>query len=395
MASMARFSNRTPESQRLNPLAEERARIHGSVIDLTESNPTRCGFDYPPDLLMSLADRRALVYEPDPRGPAAARERIAEDSRRSGVPLTPDRVVLTASTSEAYGMLFKLLADPGDSVLAPTPSYPLFDQLARLDGIRLAPYRLLPDEAWRPDTTAMDSAPDRCRGLIVVNPNNPTGSYISRTDAEDMAERCRRNGWSLISDEVFLPFALDDHTGSHRGVAGAASCLTFTLGGLSKSIGLPQAKLAWIAISGPDEEVVAALDRLDYIADAYLSVGTPVATAASSLLELGGEVRDQIRSRCRANADRLVELTGGESPVSLIPPQGGWNAVLRVPAIVDDERFALGLLRRRSTVVHPGYLFDFPSDGFLVISLIVPEELFAEGIRRLLEHTHELVDTRP
>lgn len=392
-SAMASFSRRTPDDQRPNRLASARARLGEPAFDLTESNPTRCRLPYPEDLLEVLTDRRGLVYRPEPKGPLAARAAVARQYLGWGVELDPERIVLTASTSEAYGFLMRLLADPGDRLLVPSPSYPLFDQLARLDAVSLLPYALDVEDGWRPDLDALAAAPEGCRALIVVHPNNPTGSFIQLEDAARLGELCRARGWALIADEVFLPYPLDGGPGSDRSFAATSSCLTFSLGGLSKSIGLPQLKLGWIAVSGPSEELPAALARLDYVADAYLSVSTPVALAAAQLLERGLPVQRAIAGRCRANLDRLRELAGATPAVTVLPVGGGWSVVLRVPSLLDDEGLAVHLLQSAGVAVHPGYLFDLPGEGYLVLSLLPPEELFGEGVRRLLAAVDRLVDS--
>jgi aspartate/methionine/tyrosine aminotransferase len=379
----------------LNTLAKVRSETDGPVIDLTESNPTRCGFSYPADLLHELAHSRGLGYAPDPRGLRDARLAVARNYERSGATLSPEQILLTASTSEAYSFLFKLVADPGDTVLVPAPSYPLFDHLARLDAIRPVAYPLRPDEGWRPDLPVVPTDDDSWRGMIVVHPNNPTGSYVQPDAAAAIVERCAREGRSLIVDEVFHPYPLDQGGPPRQSFSATSSCLTFTLGGLSKSIGMPQAKLAWIVVSGPELEVEEAIERLDYISDAYLSVSTPIAGAASRLMDRGRTMQQQILTRCRINLRRLEGLVSGSPVVTLDPPEGGWSAVLKVPSILGDETLAIELLRDRSVAVHPGCLFGFPSDGYLVVSLIVPEAPFEDGIRRLLEFVDEMVRKGP
>jgi hypothetical protein len=390
-SAMASFSRRTPDDQRPNRLASARARLGEPAFDLTESNPTRCRLPYPEDLLEALADPRGLAYRPEPKGPLAARVAIARQYHAWGVELDPERIVLTASTSEAYGFLMRLLADPGERLLVPSPSYPLFDQLARLDAVSLVPYALDVEDGWRPDLDTLAAAPEGCRALVVVHPNNPTGTFIQSEDAARLGELCRARGWALIADEVFLPYPVDGGPGSDRSFAATSSCLTFSLGGLSKSVGLPQLKLGWIAVSGPSEELPAALARLEYVADAYLSVSTPVALAAPRLLELGLPVQRAIVGRCRANLDRLRELARATPAVTVLPVGGGWSAVLRVPSLLDDEGLAVHLLETASVAVHPGYLFEMPGEGYLVVSLLPPEELFGEGVRRVLAAVDRLV----
>jgi aspartate/methionine/tyrosine aminotransferase len=389
MSAVTRFSRRTPSRRRPTALAAERDRLGSIPYDLTISNPTRCGLPYPGDLLGVLANPAALDYDPCPRGAMVARRAVAESLRRSGGAADPDRIVLTSSTSEAYGYLFRLLADPGDAVLVPAPSYPLFDQLARLDGVRVEHYPLDPVAGWSVDRTAVDAAPDHVRAVVAVHPNNPTGSLVGDDDRRWLIDSCRRHGRALIVDEVFLPYHLIPP--APASFAGTEGCLTFTLGGLSKQAGLPQLKLSWLAASGPEALVEEALDRLDWVADAYLSVGTPVARALPDLLAASAPVTDAIAARCRHNLATLTGLARAVPAVTVHPPEGGWSVVLRVPRIVDDELLALTLLGD-GVAVHPGHLFDFPGDGWLVLSLLAPEEVFREGVRRLLARVETLME---
>ncbi len=378
-------SHRIPADLGPNRLAEARTRLGRVAFDLTVSNPTRCGLPYPPGLLDGLADLRGLDYHPDPRGPEAARAAVASAYRDLGAAVDPERVVLTASTSEAYSFLFKLVADPGDTVLVPSPSYPLFEHLARLDGLELSSYALDPDAAWRLDLSELEAAPARTRAVIVVHPNNPTGSHVHPDDARALAAMCRERGWALIADEVFLPYPLDGGPGSGTSFAAADGCLCFALGGLSKSAGLPQLKLAWIVVAGGEGEARPALEALEYVADAYLSVSTPTALAAPGVMARAAAVRTAIADRCRANLETLRGLAAAVPAASVLKVGGGWNAVLRVPALTDDESLCLHLLERESVAVLPGAWFDFPRPGYLVLSLLAEESLFAEGSRRLLQ----------
>ncbi len=389
---MARFSRRTPSNQSPNRLAAVRERISAPVYDLTESNPTKCGLVGPDDLLGVLATQDGLRYDPHPRGPLATRRAVAGEYLRWNVAVDPDHVFLTTSTSEAYGFLFKLLADPGDRVLVPSPSYPLFDQLAQLEAVELVPYQLSAEDDRRIDRSAIDNAPDGCRAVIVVHPNNPTGSFVHPEDAAYLAESCRNRDWALVADEVFLPYPLDPGNTATYSFAGPSPCLTFALGGLSKSVGLPQIKLAWIVLSGPGDEVADAAERLDSITDAYLSVSTPVALAAPGLMARGHTIREAVIARCRANLHTLLALVSQTPAVTMETPQGGWTVILRVPAVVDDEELAIRLLEDHGVAVHPGFLFDLPSDGHLVLSLLPKEEVFAEGVRRLLSVVSGLVE---
>lgn len=382
---MTTLSGRIPNDLSPNRLAAARARIGDVPYDLTVSNPTRCGFEYPVNLLEGLNSPSALVYRPDPRGPRSGREAVAAEYRRWSFSADPDRVTLTASTSEAYSFLFKLLCDPGDAILVPSPSYPLFDHLARLDAVECIAYDLEPDGGWRIDFAQLETAPGRVRAVVVVHPNNPTGSYVHPVDADRLVTLCRDRGWALIADEVFLSFPLDGGPGEDRTFAAVADCLCFTLGGLSKSVALPQLKLAWIIAGGPEEEVRSSLESLDVVADAYLSVSTPIATAAPGLLTAGTQIRPQIGRRCRANLETLRRIVRREPSMSVLPAGGGWCAVLRLPQIGDEDEFYLRLLTECGVAIHPGYFYDFPAGGYAVVSLLSPEEAFGEGVRRLTE----------
>jgi len=388
---MPHRSNRIPTDLSLNRLAAARNRIGAIPYDLTISNPTACGITYPPDLLAGLVDPRGLTYEPDPRGPMVAREAVAAELRQWGVTPDPRRIVLTASTSEAYGFLFRLFCDPGDAVLVPSPSYPLFEHLARLDGIEAQTYALDGDAGWRIDFPTLENCAARVRAVVVVHPNNPTGSYVHPDDCERLLALCRDRNWALIADEVFLPYPLDRGPGEGRTFATVESCLCCTLGGLSKSLGLPQLKLAWIVVTGPDDLVQPVLDGLDYVADAYLSVSTPAALALPALLAAGASVRDAIVDRCRTNLESLRQLASHHGEVTLGPVGGGWSTVLRVPSVVSEEELCLRLLERRGIAVHPGLFFGFADDGRLVLSLLPQPEVFLGGVRAMLEEIEKTI----
>jgi alanine-synthesizing transaminase len=381
---MGTRSGRIPSSLLPNRLAETRARVGEVALDLTVSNPTVCGLPYPERLLEALSHPRGLSYRPEPRGPRPAQEAVAAWYRRWDVDVDPASVVLTASTSEAYSLLFKLLCDPGDVVIAPTPSYPLFDQLARLDAVRLHPLPLEEDDDWRLRLDAVTAAPPTARAVIVVHPNNPTGSFVHPEDAEALVAACRDNALALIADEVFLPFPLDGGPGAGTSFAAVRGCLTFTLGGISKCLGLPQLKLAWIVVGGPDEAVRAALESLDYVADAYLSTSTPIALAAPELLDAAAPVGSAIGERCRRNLATLREAVSSLPAVTVPAIGGGWSVPIRLPAVIDEEELALRLLEDHGVAVHPGYLFDLPRSPALVLSLLTPENRWRAGIDALL-----------
>jgi aspartate/methionine/tyrosine aminotransferase len=379
------FSRRTehPEAQNALSLALAHARAAGRrVIDLTVSNPTRAGIPYDEAaILAALGDPRALVYEPLPFGLPEAREAVAREIP-GGV--DPSRVVLTASTSEAYAFLFKVLCDPGDEVLIPQPSYPLFEHLAAFEGVRPVPYLLTYEGEWHIDEASLAAAAlsPRARAVLVVSPNNPTGSYLKVSEAAALAA----TGLPIVSDEVFATFPLDAPA-SRLPTAltlGAGGSLVFALGGLSKLAALPQMKLAWIAAAGPDDVVARALARLELVADTFLSVGTPVQCAAPRLLESRAAAEDAIRARTRGNLARLRAAVPAGSSLDVLRAEGGWYAVLRLPRVMSESEWTLALLNDADVYVHPGHFFDFPGEAYVVVSLLTPEEDFAEGATRIV-----------
>ena len=381
-----------PDNRRPNRLARAlaAARAHGPLIDLTASNPTCVGIEYPPGLLAALAAPEALTYCPDPRGLADARAAVAESYAARGLEIPPERIVLTASTSEAYSFLFKLLCDPGrSSVLTPVPSYPLFDHLASLDGVTRRPYLLEYHGAWSVDVDDLDRvwSPDT-RAVLAVSPNNPTGAVLSGRDAAELVRRCAERDAALLLDEVFWDYPLREQPFEEPPALRAPDCLVARLGGLSKTAGLPQVKLGWLALDGPQALVDEALDRLELIADTYLSVSTPVQLAARQLLSAGAIVRARIRQRIRDHDVAMRAIATNSPGVDVLPSDGGWSAVLRVPATRSEEDLVLDLLDRDRVVVHPGYFFDFPHEAFLVVSLIAERDSFERGIRRILERVN-------
>ena len=383
------FSQRTAWDLRANRLARLLAAKRGrgeAVLDLTESNPTQVGLPYPADLLAPLAHPASLRYEPSPFGLPAAREAVAADFGRRGFPLEPERIALTASTSEAYAFLFKLLCDPGDEVLVPRPGYPLFEFLAGLESIRVRSYPLAHDGEWHLDLAALRGAVSaHTRAVLVVNPGNPTGAFIKRAERDGLEALCAERGLALVSDEVFADYAFVEDPRRASSLARDGPALAFSLGGLSKSCGLPQLKLAWIALTGPEAARTEARRRLEVVADTYLSVATPVQGAAAELLARREDLQSPIRLRTAANLALLRTRLAGGSPATLLDPEGGWYAVLRVPATRSEDERVAGLLEHRNVLVHPGYFFDFPHEAFLVVSLLPTPESFAEGVARLLQ----------
>ncbi len=360
-----------------------KARRSGrELLDLTESNPTRVGLRYAAGILEALADPRALEYRPEALGLSGAREAVAGYYRDLGLQIAPGSVVLTSGTSEAYSFLFRLLCDPGDEVLMAAPSYPLFEFLADLEDVKLVSYPLLYDHGWQIDLHTLEQRlGPRSRAVLLVHPNNPTGSYVSAAERERLNELCARHGLALIVDEVFLDFAISATAPSS--FAANLGALTFTLSGLSKSAALPQMKLGWVVASGPEQARKHALERLEVIADTYLSVGTPVQLAASRLLQDRIRVQEQLRERVRDNLGELDRQLTAQKTCRRLELEGGWYVVLRVPALRPDEELAIALLEQLAVVVHPGHFYDFAADGYLVISLITRPEVFAEGVRRV------------
>lgn len=378
------FSHRVPEQLRGNRIFEARSRYAGEFVDLTVSNPTACGFVSPPDLLAPLADPAGLSYQPSPLGLTVAREAVSDLASRFGTPVSPSKIVLTASTSEAYTFLFKLLCDPGESVLVPAPSYPLFEHLARLEGVLATPYHLREEGGWSLDIDELAAAPAAVKAVTVVHPNNPTGSLVQDQDAAALERLCAARGWALIADEVFLPFPLEAVRRPFS-FTGRRTALTFALGGLSKLAALPQLKAAWILASGPSAACQAALERLEFIADAFLSVATPVQHALPRLLQHAPGVGNDILVRCRRNLAALRAALHTLPAVSVPPVDGGWSAVVRVPDLGSEEELVLHLLEHFGVAVHPGYFFDFPRDGYLVVSLLPQADAFLTGSHRLKE----------
>jgi len=380
------FSSRLRQAAGRNRLAVaiERRRAAGfPIIDLTLSNPTRAGLAYPGGLLAPLAQDLSLCYEPEPFGLLSARQAVSQDLARRGLSVPANRIVLTASTSEAYSLLFKLLCDPGDAVLAPRPSYPLVEHLTDLDGVSLEHYRLEFHGRWELDLQGLreKARSERVRAIIMISPNNPTGSVVADVELDAVASIACEHDLALISDEVFADYPISD-----RQLGSALrqeTALTFMLGGLSKSAGLPQVKLGWIAIGGGAALVADAMERLETICDAYLSVSTPVQVAAPDLLRAGASVRTQIQGRVRGNYARLVALASANPACTVMPVEAGWYAVVQVPALASEDTTVVDLLERTGVLVHPGYFFDFEREAFLVVSLIPEPQVFAAAAQAL------------
>ncbi|MFO7695062.1 MAG: pyridoxal phosphate-dependent aminotransferase [Vicinamibacterales bacterium] len=383
------FSSRIASDLTPNRLSAAIARLRESGVefdDLTESNPTRVGIDYPGRLLEALAQPSSLTYAPEPFGLPSARDAVVGDFRRRGMRVSRDRVVLTASTSDAYSTLFKLLCDPGDEVLVPAPSYPLFQYLAALDSVRPRTYQLDYHGTWSLDIDGLRRATtDRTRAVIVVSPNNPTGSYLKRAELDALARHCRARDLALIGDEVFAEYVIDADLPRTSSVLAQRQALTFSLGGLSKGLGLPQLKLGWMVAAGPEEFVRPALERLEIICDTYLPVATPVQAGLPVLFADGAGIRRAIRDRVTRNYRALLQAAPRCPAVDVLPAEGGWCAVIQVPAMQSEESLVLQLLEHDRVLVHPGYFFDFPREAFLVLSLLPRSEVFDRAVSRVLD----------
>jgi aspartate/methionine/tyrosine aminotransferase len=394
------FSDRTNWKLTRNRLTDalEAARSGGAnVLDLTLSNPTRAGLRYDEAaILRSLSAPQAIDYDPQPKGLRQAREAVAayygDEPSRGGHGVRahrdrgfdPEQLVLTTSTSEGYSYIFRLLCNPGDELLVPKPSYPLFEFLADLEDVKLVPYPLIYDHGWQMDFPSLEKAvTPRTRGVVVVHPNNPTGSYVQAHELSSLNAFCREHGASLVVDEVFLDYA---HDGQPRpSFTANQDVLTFTLSGLSKVSALPQMKVAWIAVSGPPAETAPALARLEVIADTYLSMNAPLQWATPVLLDQRKSLQAQLLDRVRGNLAELDRQLAQQKTCERLAVEGGWYAILRVPVTKSDEDLAVELLQKKSVLVHPGHFYDFPSDGYLVLSLITQPAECGEGLSRILE----------
>jgi len=430
------FADRTNWNLAPNRLSEALARHRAArkpLLDLTVSNPTECGFAFEERaILEALRYPEGLKYEPAPRGLLSARQAVCEYYGKRGA-VSVDDIILTTSTSEAYSFVFRLLCNPGDEILIPAPSYPLFDFLADIQDVKLVRYPLLYDHGWQIEFHVLEQAiTPRTRAVIVVHPNNPTGHFTKRAEVEKLNAIGAARGLALIADEVFLDFPLrandavdfheDDATNCHselvaqafrpeestsgktsrrflatrhsplatsaRSFAGNPDALTFTMSGISKICGLPQMKAAWLVTSGPQELKKEALARLEVIADSYLSMNGPVQLAMPSFLAQRRAFQDQFLARVRRNLAELDRQLASQKVCSRLEVEGGWYAVLRVPATRSDEELALALLNDAGVYVHPGHFFDFPSEGYIVVSLISQEAEFAKGLKNLLMQFH-------
>ena len=392
------FSKRTEWKLQPNRFTKacERFRAEGRIaIDLTASNPTRVGLDYAAEaILQSLTKPESLQYRPEAKGLLTARKAVAAYYHSLGAEVSPEQIVLTTSTSEAYAYVLRLLCDPGDEVLVPMPSYPLFQFLADLQDVKLVHYPLLYDHGWQIDLRELEhKINERSKAVLVVHPNNPTGSFVKPKEMRALNWLCARRHMALVADEVFLDFPFD---GTPRSTfAKNAGALTFTLSGLSKIAGLPQMKAAWLVTSGLEPFASEAMARLEVIADTFLSMNTPVQLALPALLDQRRAFQHQLQVRLRASLKEIDRQLAKQSLLERLDIEGGWYVVLRVPVTRSDEDLAVELLEKQSVQVHPGHFFDFPSDGYLVLSLLPPREEFRKGVERVLAHLRSEPASRP
>lgn len=380
------FSKRTSwrqEANRISELAGTMRRQGRTINDLTVSNPAECGIRYPEnEILAAFQSKDILQYHPDPRGRLKARKAVVEYYSTSDTAVDPSNIFLQSSTSEGYGTVFKILCDPGDTVLMPRPSYPLFEFLAGLNDVCLEPYSLRYDGEWHIDFHSLRSAiSERTRGIIVVNPNNPTGAFLKQRELDILNSLALERHLALIVDEVFIDYGFAEH--KRASTAANTRALTFTLNGISKTLGLPQMKLGWIAVSGPDTAVREAVSRLEMVCDTFLSVNTPVQAALPELFRICKLVREEIRNRTQSNFRYLTKTLCPPLPFSVFSSEGGWYGLIGVPRIKSDEQWCLDLLEKNGVLVYPGYFFDIEEDGALVVSLIVKEEEFHEGVEAI------------
>ncbi len=393
MTNPKRFSNRTNwqrEQNRLSLLVEEMRKGGGGLLDLTVSNPTDVGFSYPQSIPESLANPALLRYQPHPRGLISARKEIAGYYKSKGIGVDPEAILLTSGSSESYAFIFRLLCEEGDSILVPVPSYPLLDHLAQINDVSIRNYGLNYDGEWHIDFASLELQVDeRVKAILVINPNNPTGSFLKADEFARLRGICASNNIALVVDEVFADFGFGNDQRRILSAVGESDAFTFTLNGLSKMSGLPQMKLGWMIVNGKKEIADEALSRLEIMADAFLSVNTPVQVALHALLQAGEGIRNQIRQRTQTNLGALRSLIGRDARCTVLNVEGGWSVVLQVPGTRSDEEWAIRLLQRCAVIVQPGYLFDFSGAQYLVLSLLTEEKVFRHGVEMMVKEFEE------
>jgi hypothetical protein len=371
---------------------EANRRAGATLLDLTRSNPSEVLAGYPHSAIREAYSKISdFRYTPEAAGRIDARAAIREYYRQRGIEVSLDRLFLTASSSEAYALLFKLFCNPGDEILTPVPSYPLFDYLAALECVRIVPYHLRYDGSWHIDFHHLcNQISSRARAIVTVNPNNPTGSLLKDPEAQELYRIARSYRLPIISDEVFFDYPLLSRGNAVPSLAAQDSVLAFSLNGLSKAAAMPQMKLGWIALSGPASEVAIAGRNLELLLDTYLSVGTPVQKALPQLLEIGEGLQEQLLRRIRLNAVMLRQLVHN-SAATCLHVEAGWSAIVRLPNIFSEEEWTTRFLEECSVIVQPGYFFDMPEEPYVVLSLITPEEEFTKGVNRMVHLLSEII----
>lgn len=384
------FSNRTDWASEENPLSQKIAELKRrgiALLDLTASNPARCGFHYADESLLSaLIHEKNLDYDPNPRGLVNAREAIAGYYAAKNIRVTPEQIFLTSSTSEAYNFIFRLLANPGDNVLIPQPSYPLIDYLAAISDVELKKYALRYADRWRTDFDSLTGLADtRTKAILLVHPNNPTGHYVCTEDIRALTQLSAKQTLPLVVDEVFFDFPIQPDL-TPRSFAANHESLIFTVSGISKCLGLPQMKLSWIVVTGPEKIRGEAIRRLEIIADTFLSVSAPVQNALPVWFEKRKEIVSEIRERLALNLKTLKKEASKWKGVLLLKPEGGWYAMLKLPDSKTDEAWTLEILEKTHVLIHPGYLFDSSEESLAVLSLLTDPAIFKTALSSLQKH---------
>ncbi|MFI5253238.1 MAG: pyridoxal phosphate-dependent aminotransferase [Bacteroidota bacterium] len=382
------FSTRTNwqrKPNRLTALFNELRDSGKQILDLTVSNPSECGFTYPSkEIIAALGTTRSMHYQPEPQGIIPARKAVCNYYKSKELDIAPHQVFLTASTSEGYSTVFKLLCNAGDDVLIPKPSYPLFDFLAQINDVHLSEYSLRYDGEWHIDIDSLvEAVTPMTKAICLIHPHNPTGMFIKKIEYEKLIAIATERNLALIVDEVFLDYGFEENALRHSSTAGERRVLTFTMNGISKMIGLPQMKLGWIVLSGPDNILLEASHRLEILCDTFLSVNTPVQEALAVFLKTGDIIQDQIRERTKNNFTHLSHSINEDGQCSVLQSEGGWYGIIRVPRIKSDEEWCIDLLKQYGVYLYPGYFFDFVEEGYLIVSLLVEEEKFKEGVKRI------------
>jgi alanine-synthesizing transaminase len=385
---LSRRFNYNIEDNKISKLLKQKKSAGIEVLDLTESNPTKVFLEYDvTGILKSISHPDSMKYNPDPKGIQTAREAISLYYKDKNVEINEDDIFLTSGTSEAYSFVLKLLTDPSDEILIPRPGYPLFSFIAEMESVEIQYYDLnySNDGFWKIDFDSLKSClTNKSKAIICINPNNPTGNYIKKDELNELISICRTYNLALICDEVFMDYEIEVDKKDIFSFSGKKDVLTFTLNGLSKICALPQLKLSWIVVNGPQKERDEAKAKLEIITDTYLSVGTPIQLALRSLLEGKEIIQMKIRNRIIRNYNFLKEELLNRNNVELLNTEGGWYSILKVKSDIDEEYLTHSLLKEKDVYVHPGYFFDFKDEGYIVVCLLTSEEIFSEGMKRIL-----------